>query len=153
MAYRVAFPPQGGTVTVTHNLNTITPLIGQVITVSGCGTCWTIGSFTLNSFKVTSTLAAVLMIPVGLSSAPVTFGIGFNVANSSIGPEVMIDTGLLPYRVPPPTGPGAAIDPISGIPYAAGSWAVDSGFLYVCIPDAAGDGAFVWSRAPLVTTW
>jgi hypothetical protein len=54
----------GDTCLVTHNLNSVAPLIGQVIVNSGCGTCFAMGSFTPNSFVVSSALAADLTFVV-----------------------------------------------------------------------------------------
>ena len=68
-AVEVVFSSGGGTVVVTHNLGTTTPLIGQTIVNSGCGTCYSIGSFTPNTFTVTSSQAADLTFPLLYASA------------------------------------------------------------------------------------
>jgi hypothetical protein len=70
MTREVVIGAGGGSVTVTHNLGTTTPLIGQAITVSGCGNCYAIGSFTPNTFTVTSTQAADLVFPLLAGAAP-----------------------------------------------------------------------------------
>lgn len=111
-----------------------------------------------------------------LSIVPPQFGQGFDVATSPGEPTtVNLDTAFVSFRVPAPTGPGPAVDPISGQPYGTGAWAVDGGYLYVLVqaPDpplaqnimdansiplsydipGAQAGQFVWARAPLATVW
>jgi hypothetical protein len=70
IARECVFPVGGGSCVVTHNLGTATPLIGQTIVNSGCGTCFSVGSFTSNTFTVTSSAAADLVFPLLSASAP-----------------------------------------------------------------------------------
>ena len=69
------------------------------------------------------------------------------------GPSLSIDTSVVSYRVEPPTGPGTAIDPVSGFPIGAGAWAADASFFYFTVPDTTLAGRFIWARTPLQTTW
>ena len=52
------------TCTVTHNLGTSTPMIGQVIVNSGCSGCWQFANFTDSGFTVTAVLATDITFPV-----------------------------------------------------------------------------------------
>lgn len=113
-----------------------------------------------------------------LSVLPPAFGKGFDVASSAgQPPNISLDTSYVPFRVAPPAGPGPCVDPISGIPYGTGVWAVDEGYFYFAVPapatgpvfareiidgqsvvetfevPGATAGGFVWGRTPLATTW
>lgn len=68
--YSVAIGVGGGTQLVTHGQNTVTPLIGQAIINSGCGTCYSIGTFTANTFIVTSTQAVDMTLTVAYAAPP-----------------------------------------------------------------------------------
>ncbi len=65
--------------------------------------------------------------------------------------RMQIDGAIIPFRViPPPAGPG----PCTGL--GTGAWASGGGFFFLCEIDetpGAADGALVWARMPLATSW
>lgn len=89
-----------------------------------------------------------------LSVVPLTFGAGFLTSISPGQPQqVNLDTSYIGFRVPVPTGPGPAVNPVTGLPYGTGAWAADSTGMYVLVPDPDNPGLFIWARALLSTTW
>jgi len=93
----------GGTCLVTHNLGTTTPLIGLPIVNSGCGNCYSIGSFTANTFTVTSSQATDLIFPVAYASAP---SANFNLSVTAINATEFQSGSLASYTVAQTVGGG-----------------------------------------------
>jgi hypothetical protein len=83
-AYSCTVAFANGTCTVTHNLNTINPDIGAPIVFSGCGSCYSIGTFTSSTFTVTSSTPATLIFPVSYaSSLPANFYLSTSITSGA----------------------------------------------------------------------
>lgn len=89
-----------------------------------------------------------------LSIVPPQFGQGFDVATSPGAPTtVNLDTSSVPFRVPAPTAPGPAVDPVTGLPYGTGAYAVDISGRYDCAEDPTNPGQFVWVKSAASPSW